>query len=403
MDNQDQLKDELAKVISDPDTVFFIGSGVSKGADPPLPCWECLLKRVASYCNKQGLMTEAEQVEFGELVNSQARLIDAGGLLQSCLIRGRQTFKNFYEQDELFQAAKPGAIHEKLMKFSPSSVITTNFDYLIEKAYELYQHGAKLSLVTNTHSTEVLEYIATSSARGYIYKYHGDPSLGSVVLGDQEYHLHLMEENRAIRALRGIFRNRNVIFLGTELTDPDVQIALANTPLPDGKRRFRITAGPEKYVNRSARDKYGIDTITYAPDPGHTQILPLLDEIYERAAKHEADAAKLIVPAPDVPNYAAVLQQYEQLQDGDRELRDVIICIIATIGPSKEDVIASEAKRILQTTDAAISRNLSFLAENGILQWVTGRFYPMQTALFDAKMGMRDDIVRRLLDNADEQ
>jgi hypothetical protein len=117
--------ERLREVLAQPDTVLFIGSGISTWSG--LPTWPALIASLADYLERHGI--------DGGLVRGEAA---RGDLLQAASygfhkLTGHQ-IGEFMRSACKYGVAKPASIHKCIVSLGPRCFITTNYDNLIEES-----------------------------------------------------------------------------------------------------------------------------------------------------------------------------------------------------------------------------------------------------------------------------
>lgn len=121
--------DKLKDILSQPDTVLFIGSGISLWSG--LPNWSKLIDELAQFLDENGI--DSAHVR---------REAVSGDLLQAASYGFYTLTKlkvgEFMRKACRFGEAKPHEIHRKIISLGPSCFITTNYDDLIEESLRLW-------------------------------------------------------------------------------------------------------------------------------------------------------------------------------------------------------------------------------------------------------------------------
>lgn len=129
--------------------------------------------------------------------------------------------------------AKPGAVHKEFAKLPFRQVITTNFDFLIERAYDACNRPC-LPVVDE----ELLPFSAGDNQTRLI-KMHGDlhhPSL--LVVTEEDYDAFRDRRRRMFQEIQHLLIRHSVLFIGYSLEDPDFRqiLALVKKDFPEFRR-----------------------------------------------------------------------------------------------------------------------------------------------------------------------
>jgi hypothetical protein len=199
-------------------TVLFAGAGLSGHA---LPSWKELIERMRTWALEEGALSPDVKTAVERALND-GELISAAQSLSERL--GPESFHRFLLAVFRDPSAAPGPAHALLAQLNWSSVLTTNYDRLIEtvlpeskwRRYS-YNRPAELALVLTEQVPAVV-------------KLHGDiDEQSTIVLGETDYRKLLespdLEPFRHF--LETIFATRTVLFLGYSLQDADILMFLS--------------------------------------------------------------------------------------------------------------------------------------------------------------------------------
>jgi WD40 repeat protein len=199
---------------------------------------------------------------------------------------------------EVFQQSKPKPTdaHRLLPSIPFSSVLTTNYDRLLEKVYEDSYKDASFHSFTHRDYPE----LAMAIRRGefYLLKLHGTiDRIETIVLGSSDYR-EAMYRNPAYRQfLKTLFSTKTILFLGFGLTDPDFNFLLEELKTtfndyigPHYALMNSIEATPLKW-QRFEKD-YHIKILPYTPSgPHHPKVIEFLAKLTEQVKKIKKKAA----------------------------------------------------------------------------------------------------------------
>lgn len=278
----------LVKHLSEPETVVFVGSGVSRWSG--LPSWEGMISELIEFLEDAGKNADLVRDEHknGELLQAASYAFDQ--LTQ-------QQIGEFIRQSCRYGKAKPRDIHRKIVELGPTSFVTTNYDNLLEEALRTFKQEAFFPPpVTNRHLTEMAT-VAHAKHSGFIFKPHGDASdAESIVLTREQYRKLLPqgEWNRALETLKTLMISRPVLYIGFGLRDPDfiyLRDLLANTYEGAVRDHYAILPDMTEQEIDYWRRSYGIHILNYQTttnDQGqvsHDGLLVTLDQLKEKRVK----------------------------------------------------------------------------------------------------------------------
>lgn len=313
----------LGELMSRPDTIVFVGAGVSNWSG--LPTWWELLQRLAEFLGENGRSAE---LVHRELANNDLLLAASFGFHQ--LTRSERC--EFLRRHCYAPLAEPAELHRAIVGLGARCFITTNYDGLLERTLREHRPGEYFDVVTPLQQIEIATIVQANS-EGFVFKPHGDiSSCDSIVLTREDYReLHGARRN-VLEAMRTLLVSRPVLFVGFGLRDPDfvlVRDLISSTfgAHPAGHYALMPDVLPAEvdYWNRS----YGIRVIPYATDKTatgpkrHRAVLGLIQEI---AAAVPADSGRTAVVSPrDIGNTILALARHaRRLQSQIGEAADPI-------------------------------------------------------------------------------
>lgn len=179
--------------------VLFVGAGAS--VDAGMPLWNAAVSQISE---KLGLENDSDKID--NLVIPQYYYNLRGRKEYTQLIR-----EIFHYNEKLY----PGAIQDAIIRFRAKTIITTNYDHLIEQAAE--NKGEFLYVVSQDSD---LPYRKSGKE---LIKMHGDFEHDNFVLKEDDY-LHYHKNFKLIENyVKSLIGTKTVLFVGYSLSDPDVK------------------------------------------------------------------------------------------------------------------------------------------------------------------------------------
>lgn len=287
------MKKKLKQILSQEDTVLFIGSGISMWSG--LPSWSRLVEDLAMFVEASG--------SNADLVRIEAR---NGDLLQAASYGFHKLTKSqigdFIRKACMYGKAKPHLIHQKIVTLGPRCFITTNYDHLIEESLRNWRNEFSFQTVTNRQLTETAGVVA-SRATDFVFKPHGDAADSESIILTREQYRDLLpggENHAALESVKMLMASRPVIYIGFGLRDLDfiyLRDLLSNTYKGGIRDHYAIMADVSETEIDYWRSHYGIHLATYATTEridssrDHSALLTFLDELLVKA------------PSPPVHDY----------------------------------------------------------------------------------------------------
>lgn len=273
----EQAQDRLREIVSQPDTVLFVGSGVSAWSG--LPTWRGLIAELADFLESRGFPAHLvrRELEQGDLLQAASFGFD---------VLTPQGAATFLRQACRYGGATPSPLHRCLATLGPRAFITTNYDKLLEQTLAVERSELSFQLVNNVDQVETASIIQ-SRARDFVFKPHGDiDASASIVLTREQYRALQHEKRYAFEAFKTLMASRPVLFVGFGLRDPDfllIKDTLAAIYLGAAQDHYAIAPDIDDQEADYWRNSYGIHLISYeknhkAADPGeqHAALLDLL-------------------------------------------------------------------------------------------------------------------------------
>ncbi|MEW6030856.1 MAG: SIR2 family protein [Chloroflexota bacterium] len=282
------IPEMLIRRIREHRCVLFAGSGLSAQAKSDdgsnLPTWKTLLERMIDWCVQNRVQLRAEPQEFREILDKGRLLVIAqelqhslGNQLNPCLseiLRGGN--------------AKPSEAHRLLCETDWVSVLTSNYDGLIEGAYALERGGLLPHVFSSDGVNQAIDCLRNN--KFFIFKVHGDINIpGSIVLGNRDYSrlLYLSPAYRSF--LETIFASYTVLFIGFGGNDPDldgVVDRLSAIYERSISQHFLLVSEGEfsSLERRRLLEDKRLDCITYQKDASHSQVVEFLRALSQRVS-----------------------------------------------------------------------------------------------------------------------
>ena len=279
--------DRIRQLLCQPDTVLFVGSGISLWSG--LPGWSALIEELALFVERAG--------GDSRLIRSEA---SRGEYLQAASYGFDNLTKpqigEFIRLACRYGKARPHEIHKAILSLGPTCFITSNYDNLIEESIRIWKPAEFFRPpVTNRNLTALGEIVHASSVN-FIFKPHGDASdSDSIVLTREQYRELLPggERHAALESLKLLLASRPIIYLGFGLRDPDfvyIRDLLANTYKGGARDHYAIMADVTEPEISWWRRNYGVHlhsyktTTTSAGNRDHSSLLSLLNDLSRPAA-----------------------------------------------------------------------------------------------------------------------
>ena len=266
--------------------VLFLGSGVTASAvtnsGNRIRQWEPFLR----HC--------AEQVVDGEGKALVKRLLNDKDFLIACEILRRRLGDRWGQllHDEFAQIATPSSLHRALLNLGQRIMVTTNFDKIIESAFEQSgsSHYPKIVTKLGPDAFKMLR-----DEERYLVKMHGtiDDS-DSFIFTKSEYIERAIENWVYAEFLRILLATYTVVFVGFSMADPAISSLVEQYAFryPRGRPHYILQAGPTDpdiaEINKSLRKLFVIE---YDSANNHEQLVSVIEAMVGRMNSWRAELA----------------------------------------------------------------------------------------------------------------
>lgn len=299
--------------------ILFIGSGISMWSG--LPDWGRLIEQMVEFLSDRRLQAE-EKSEINQIL-SRGDLLTAASLCAPLMRKGN--FRDFIDEIFIDPNPKPHEIHRIIVDLGPDSFITTNYDRLIDAAYQMVHDGLVLSPVNNDQPIEQARILKHGASR-FIFTPHGRvEKCDTIVLTREDYRGLKYNSKATIQTLQHLLISRPVVYLGFGLQDPDflmLKDEIAATYQGGERDHFAIMPDVSDLQKNFWNDQYGINILSYKTkeievtgDDGykkryknHDELLLLLQDL-RRTLKERSTIKTVVSTAKDpTPSFAVQIR-----------------------------------------------------------------------------------------------
>lgn len=202
---EDDLKKQYAvekRIINqaqyDGQLVLFVGAGASMSAG--MPSWWQAVKKIA---DRLGI----EKISSEDYLRIPQYYYNA---------RGKKEYIQLMQDVFMYQRYLPSqSVHDQIIRFNTQTIITTNYDNLIEQAAE--------------KNSEMIRVISKDSDLPYrktgreLIKIHGDFENDNFVLKEDDYLAYSRNFTLIENYIKSIIGTKVVLFIGYSFNDPDIK------------------------------------------------------------------------------------------------------------------------------------------------------------------------------------
>lgn len=397
------LLDNLAENFNQ-DTILFIGSGVSVPSG--LPSWWDLVSWLRDYTNELG-----GNVGAADAFLKQNNLLNAASALTSELSGLGKSLTDFFNYDKrcnIFRSAEPQEIHKLITQLPTSSIITPNYDVLLEKAYEAA--GLEMQVV-HKENGELLNSIMRDSLKNYIYKYHGCINKPEkIVLDFEQYNAEKYGSSIDMMCLNNLILSKTFVFIGAGLNDPDfnhvrdyiIHVAKSHNI----ELEFWVFMRNCEPIVDHYKQVYGITLVPYSGEGiDHSDLLNKLQELIFKISsvdERKADAVEFAVPViTEAGRGSGILRQ--TLIQANEEIIPLDEQILGFVG-FFDTVEKEECFKYLNVHKGndlnEVSNRIDYLVQRKLLKATDHFLLPVkENYSIEAAEQLEDDIMEYLMEN----
>lgn len=259
---------------------IFVGAGASIPSG--LPDWNGLLKELVKKARSQPSIDPKMIKDFGKLLKDKSKhLMLASTLREELGTEFEKHIESCFNDD----SRKPSKVHKLIAELSPTFVITTNYDSLIERAYTEKSLGKQCpNVFTYRQPGDVASSLHRN--RFFILKAHGDAKInpGDIILTEKDYRRILHHEPGYQSLMQTLFTTFTILFIGSSFADIEVQLLLGfihgsfhgKTPV-----HFALQTAPEPNTAllKAWKNDFNIHSIPTRPDNNHKEVIQFLQNL----------------------------------------------------------------------------------------------------------------------------
>jgi NAD-dependent SIR2 family protein deacetylase len=242
----DEVPTELVESWRLGNVAVFVGAGASVGSG--LPTWSELVEVLVHGLPEPPATNDLTTLaRYYELVHGRHRMIS----ILTATLRTEAT---------------PNILHRSIAALRPRSVLTTNFDDLLERSLRDQKHPYGVVV-----SDDEVPFISASICP--LVKLHGSIERpASLVFTSRDYELYEERKPSIARLLASELQTKTLLLVGYSASDPDFRTILSRIQeqsSPHARRLFMLTFGPSKLEQLELMSR-GINVIDLGPLAGGT-------------------------------------------------------------------------------------------------------------------------------------
>lgn len=264
----------------------FLGAGVSASAKTAsgnkIKPWAAFLRETAGSLD-------------GKLQNLVSELVNRGEYLLACEIL-QSKLKDSWEDiltKEYAQKATPSGLHESIVKLNQRIILTTNFDKLLESAFDKLDTDDKYYRTTiNSLDSDAFRAFKSHSTK-YIVKIHGTiDAVGSLVFSRSEYIRRAFGNQNYSLFMEHLLLNYTFLFIGFSMDDPAISSIMEMYCLKYNSSRPHYVFVPSdtpEYFDETYKNLRKLVSIRYDAADDHKQLPELIQELAKAAEQRKKE------------------------------------------------------------------------------------------------------------------
>lgn len=282
--------------------ILFVGSGLSsqvkRSNNRPLPTWVGFLTELLDWA-------VANQIKFWGDPEDIRQMIKKGNLLMAAQeLQDRLgttmigEFLSFVFGDKL---VRPSETHRLLPHIPFRSILTTNYDSLIEGAYAVENEGRIPAVFTQEDLLSRPSPLRRDNF-SFIFKIHGHIDRPStIILGSKDYQDLLFRTPGYRQFIETLFSTYAVVFIGFGVNDPDLNNILDRlSSIYSRTLDKHYILLPSGAMNLTEKRRFAFDKrleiVEYTKDQNHTQVTEFLRELIVQVGREH----KEVEPYPGI-------------------------------------------------------------------------------------------------------
>jgi LPXTG-motif cell wall-anchored protein len=258
--------------------VVYVGAGLSAAAG--YPAWFNLVSEILEWAIEKDYVER----EFGESLRAALHEGNADLVADSVVgrLHGREDRLHRHLSDLYLDSERPLAAAHRLLRDLPfCAALTTNFDELLERAFE----RERPPVFTPEDTDKLLEALASRTF--FLLKLYGSlRSPATLLLSPAQYQEAIAGNRAFVQAMESLFFSRTILFVGASLAGIEAYLGgLAFRGI--ARRRHYALVGVTGNAWQAQADlldrRYGIQVLPYRiSTPSHPEAIDFLSGLRER-------------------------------------------------------------------------------------------------------------------------
>jgi predicted ATPase len=283
---------DLVESCAKGECVLYAGAGLS--AQAQFPTWNKFVHQVLNWATENGHIEPNVAESYRAEIDAGAADLVADSIISKFSEATRTRFDDYLRTVFLKPVDLPNT-HGLLQRINFSSVLTTNFDNLLESAFARHSSGPAY-----TYDDAEALLSALTTRQFFILKLYGTLRQGDSVLVAPAQYKEAISANREFSEfMETLFFSRTLLFIGASLEGIQAYINSISLPGGSNRKHYALVAVTNNLWSSRAdalKRHYGIEVLPYTPTEGFPEVFKFVEKLQERVQSrarfiHNADNA----------------------------------------------------------------------------------------------------------------
>ncbi len=277
---------DLVEVCASGECVLYAGAGLS--ARSGLPVWKEFVHGLLDWAVENKFVDESEAASF----HAEIETGDADPVADSVISRLKSpeqlSLLNSYLRQVFLKTSSPSSFHFLLKRIRFSAVLTTNFDNLLERNYQVFPD----QIYTPKDADKLLA--ALTKREYFLLKLYGTlEQPETVIVAPAQYESGIAGNKIFSRFMQTLFVSRTLLFIGASLEGIEAYLRGISLPKDVARVHYALVAVTGNAWRAKAdllERRYGIKVFPYTPGDDHADLGKFLKRLASRVSEQPTAA-----------------------------------------------------------------------------------------------------------------
>lgn len=275
----DKTPEDLVRACGAGECVLYGGAGLSARAR--FPVWKDFVHGLLDWAHSQKIVTDREVREFhADIDNGQPDSV--ADAIVSRLPKDSELLRTYLKRVFGTSLTPLTETHRLLKSLNFSGVLTTNFDNLLERLYDLRSD----QVFTPRDADTLLNCLTTR--RFFLLKLYGSlDKAGPLMVAPAEYDAEVTGNRLFGQFMESLLLSRTLLFIGASLEGIETYLRGISVPSKLDRQHFAVVAVEGSGWRAKAdllRRRYNIEVLPYTAGPGYPELDIFLQRLAEEVA-----------------------------------------------------------------------------------------------------------------------